>query len=470
MSENRRVLVIGGGPGGYAAAFLAADYGFSTTLVDLQSTPGGVCLHWGCIPSKALLHAANVLTEVEEARAIGIDFGKPTLDLTRIRAWKEGVVEKLTRGLAQQCSQRKVTFIQGRARFLSSQRVSVVTPQGEGMELDFDFCILATGSRPAMIPGIKLDSPRVMDSTGALAFEEIPNRLLVVGGGVIGLELGSVYARFGSRVTIVEMTAGLLPGADRDLARYVAKRMGTMAESIRLETRVTAMEEGEEGIKVSFADKEGKVEEGRYDRVLISIGRQPNTQDLGLEKTQVRLERGLVQVDRGMRSSDPHIFAIGDCNGGPMLAHKAAHEARVAVEVLAGKKAEFDPRAIPAVAFTDPEMAWAGLTEIEAKAQGITIKTARFPWAASGRAQTLGDSEGLTKLILDPETGRILGVGLVGRGAGELLAEGVLAMEMGATAQDLADTIHAHPTLSETLMEAAEVFLGHSVHYYAPKR
>ncbi|MBF0632631.1 MAG: dihydrolipoyl dehydrogenase [Magnetococcales bacterium] len=470
MSEAKHVVVIGGGPGGYAAAFLAADHGFKTTLVDLQAHPGGVCLHWGCIPSKALLHAAKIIAEAREAATIGIRFQTPEIDLNALRAWKNKVVGNLTSGLGQQCQKRNVTFIQGRASFLSSDRITIHTPNGERNEITFDHCILATGSIPRTLPELKSESPRIMDSTRALELEEIPGKLLVVGGGVIGLELGSVYASLGSRVTFMEMTPGLLPGADRDLVRPLSKRISTWADKIMLETRIAQVAETDQGIQVTFADKDGTQSTETFDRVLVSVGRVPNSDGLGLEHTRVELERGFVKVDRSQKTADPRIQAIGDLTGGPMLAHKASHEARVAVEVLAGKKGEFDARGIPAVAFTDPELAWVGLTETEAQKQGITVKTVRFPWGASGRAQTLSHADGVTKLIIDPETERILGVGIAGSGAGELIAEGVLALEMGATAYDLAATIHPHPTLSETLMEAADVFLGHCTHYFVPKR
>ncbi|MBF0108307.1 MAG: dihydrolipoyl dehydrogenase [Magnetococcales bacterium] len=470
MNKPGHVIVIGGGPGGYAAAFLAAGHGFETTLVDLQPHPGGVCLHWGCIPSKALLHAAKTISEAREAAHIGIRFQEPEIDLEMLRSWKNKVVEHLTSGLGQQCLKRKVTFIQGRATFLSSDRVAIDRADGERIALTFDQCILATGSKPRSLPELDWESPRVMDSTRALELEKIPETLLVVGGGVIGLELGSVYATLGSRVTLMEMTSGLLPGADRDLVRPLSKRIDRWAQKVMLETRITGVRHEEQGIDITFADKEGHSFNDRFDRVLVSVGRIPNSEGLGLENTGVVLDRGFVRVDRGQRTDDPRISAIGDLTGGPMLAHKASHEARVAVAVLAGKKETFEPRGIPAVAFTDPELAWVGLTETEAKRQGIEVKSVRFPWGASGRAQTLSSADGLTKLIVDPETERILGVGIVGSGAGELIAEGVLALEMGATAYDLAATIHPHPTLSETVMEAADVFLGHCTHYFVPKR
>ncbi|MBF0418841.1 MAG: dihydrolipoyl dehydrogenase [Magnetococcales bacterium] len=473
MCAAKHVVVIGAGPGGYAAAFLAADHGFQTTLVDKQAHPGGVCLHWGCIPSKALLHAAKIINEAKEAENIGIRFQKPEIDLAALRAWKNKVVERLTSGLGQQCLKRKVTFIQGTATFLASDRIAVRQSNGETRELTYDSCILATGSVSRSLPEFPWDAPWVMDSTRALELESIPERMLVIGGGVIGLELGSVYATLGSRVSIMEMTPGLLPGADRDLVRLLAKRVAGWADKVMLETRVEAVEPLGAAVRVTFCDKAGNKHAQEFDRVLVSVGRLPNATGLGLEYTQVKLDRGFVKVDKGMRTDDPHISCIGDVVGGPMLAHKASHEARVAVEVLAGKKSAFDPRGIPAVAFTDPEMAWVGVTETETQKQGMEVKTVRFPWAASGRAQTLslGDSvDGVTKLIIDPGTQRVLGIGIVGQGAGDLIAEGTLALEMGATAYDLAATIHPHPTVSETIMEAADVFLGHCTHYFVPKR
>lgn len=470
MSAAKHIVVIGGGPGGYAAAFLAASHGFKTTLVDLQANPGGVCLYWGCIPSKALLHAAKIITEARSAEKIGIRFQKPDIDLDALRAWKKGVVGTLTGGLGQQCQKRKVEFIQGRAMFLASDRIAIHKPDGEKVEVVYDHCILATGSRPRTLAEITWDSPRIMDSTKALELEDIPQRLLVIGGGVIGLELGSVYSTLGSRVTFMEMTPSLLPGADQDLVRIVAKRIAAWADKILVDTHLAGIVERDGQIQVTFADKGGARTTEVFDRVLVSVGRIPNSENLGLENTRVELDRGMVKVDRSMRTADARILAIGDLTGGPMLAHKASHEARVAVEVLAGKKTEFDSRGIPAVAFTDPELAWVGLTETEAKKQGIAVKVVRFPWGASGRAQTMSHADGVTKLIIDPETERILGVGMVGSGAGELIAEGTLALEMGATAYDLAATIHPHPTLSETIMEAAEVFFGHCTHYHAPRR
>src|SRR5579864_1075270 len=470
-SSNLRVAVIGGGPGGYAAAFLAADLGMSVTLIDPELNPGGVCLYRGCIPSKALLHVAKLLEESEQAKNCGIDFAPPKIDLARLRSWKENVVKKLTGGLGVLSKQRKVQYVQGRAAFENSTTLRVTKSGGEEESLSFDRIILATGSRPAIVPTLKLDSPRMMDSTGALNLEDIPGTLLVVGGGYIGLELGSVYAALGSRVTVVEMLPGLLPGADRDLVLPLHKRVAKIFETILLNTTVASLKDEGNGIRASFEGPEVKEREKVFDRVLVSVGRKPNSEVPGLEKTNVKIgARGFIQVNKQLQTDDPSIYAIGDVVGEPMLAHKASHEGRTAVEAIAGHKVAFEPNAIPAVVFTDPEIAWCGLTETQAEKENREIKVAKFPWAASGRAITLDRPEGMTKLILDPKTERVLGVGIVGAGAGELIAEGVLAIEMGALASDVALSIHPHPTLSETVMESAEVFYGTSTHVYRPKR
>ncbi len=464
MSE-KNILVLGGGPGGYAAAFLAADAGMNVTLVDADSKPGGVCLHRGCIPSKTLLHLARLIQETRAAKNWGITFAEPEIDLDKIRQWKNQVTDKLANGLTMLCKQREVKFVSGKGVFQDSNTVVV---SGKD-EIRFDHCILAVGSVPIRPQIFSGSSPRIMDSTSALEMEEIPKRILIVGGGYIGLEMGTVYAALGSRVTVVEMMEGLLPGVDKDLVRPLHLRLKKQFEAIYLNTKVTSVQAGDSGVEVQF---EGEVEDKAqsYDRLLISVGRQPNSQGIGLENTKVTLDdKGFVQIDASQKTSDPAILAIGDVVGGAMLAHKASAEGRVAVEILAGENARFDHRAIPAVVFTDPEIAWAGITETEAGEKSVPIKIAKFPWGASGRAQTLGRSDGLTKLILDPETERILGVGIAGPGAGELIGEGVLAIEMGAVAKDLASSIHPHPTLSETLMEAAEVFYGNSIHLHQKK-
>jgi dihydrolipoyl dehydrogenase len=467
---STRIAVIGAGPGGYAAAFHAADLGMQVTLVDADPNPGGVCTFRGCIPSKALLHAAKVLDEAKHADAFGVSFGKPAIDVNKMRAWKDAVVKKQTGGLGLLAKSRKVNFVQGQASMVDAKTLSVATAKGE-QRIEADYLIIATGSLPATVPNVSIDSPKILDSTTALELPDVPDRLLIVGGGYIGLELGTVYAALGSKVTVVEMTDGLLPGADRDLAAVVAKRMTTYCEAILLETRVTGVSDDEKGLMVALEGKTAPQGSQLFDRVLVAVGRRPNSAIAGLDKTGVKVnQRGFIEVDGQRRTAVPSIFAIGDVVGDPMLAHKASHEARVAIEAIHGHPSVFEPRAIPAVVFTDPELAWAGLTETEAKQQNRTVEIAKFPWAASGRATTLDRPDGLTKLIIDPETERILGVGIVGSGAGELIAEGALAIEMGALAADLKMTIHPHPTLSETLMEAADVFFGESAHVYKPKK
>jgi dihydrolipoamide dehydrogenase len=465
------IAVVGGGPGGYAAAFLAADLGMTVTLIDPELNPGGVCLYRGCIPSKALLHVAKLLEESQQAKNWGIDFAAPKIDLAHLRSWKEGVVKKLTGGLGVLSRQRKLHYVQGRAAFESSTTLRLTKSDGSEESLTFDRIIIATGSRPAIVPTLKLDTPRMMDSTGALNLEDIPGTLLVVGGGYIGLELGSVYAALGTHVTVVEMLPGLLPGADRDLVLPLHKRLEKMFDGILLNTTVASVKDEGTGIRATFEGADVKEREKVFDRVLVSVGRKPNSEIPGLEKTRVQVgQRGFIQVNKQLQTDDPSIYAIGDVVGEPMLAHKASHEGRVAVEAIAGHKVAFEPNAIPAVVFTDPEVAWCGLTETQAQKENREIKVAKFPWAASGRAVTIDRPEGLTKLLFDPHTERVLGVGIVGAGAGEMIAEGVLAIEMAALASDLALTIHPHPTLSETVMESAEVFFGTSTHIYRPKR
>jgi dihydrolipoamide dehydrogenase len=470
-SQSLNIAVVGGGPGGYAAAFLAADLGMTVTLIDPEVNPGGVCLYRGCIPSKALLHVAKLLEESHQAKNWGIEFAVPKIDLARLRTWKESVVKKLTGGLGVLSKQRKVLYVQGRAAFENSTTLQITKSDGTQESLTFDRIVLATGSRPAIVPTLKLESPRMMDSTGALNLEEIPGTLLVVGGGYIGLELGTVYAALGTRVTVVEMLPGLLPGADRDLVVPLHKRLEKLFAGILLNTTVAAVKDEGRGIRATFDGPEVKEREQVFDRVLVSVGRKPNSEIPGLEKTSVQIgPRGFIQVNKQLQTNDPGIYAIGDVVGEPMLAHKAMHEGRVAVEAIAGHKVAFEPNAIPAVVFTDPEIAWCGLTETDAQKENREIQVARFPWAASGRAITLDRPDGMTKLIFDPKTERLLGVGIVGAGAGELIAEGVLAIEMAALARDVALTIHPHPTLSETIMESAEVFFGTSTDIYRPKR
>jgi dihydrolipoyl dehydrogenase len=470
-NSNLNIAVIGGGPGGYAAAFLAADLGMKVTLIDREQNPGGVCLYRGCIPSKALLHVAALINESRHAKNWGIEFGEPKIDVARLRSFKEGVVNKLTGGLGQLSKQRKVTYIRGDASFENSNTIRVKKQAGGEDVLSFDRIIIATGSRPAVIPSLKLDTPRMLDSTSALDLADVPASLLVVGGGYIGLELGTVYAALGSKVSVVEMTPGLLPGADRDLVAPLHKRLEKAFEAIMLNTTVTSVKDESKGIRVSFDGKDVKDRERVFDKVLVSVGRKPNSEIAGLDRTQVKVgQRGFIQVNKQLQTDDPAIYAIGDVVGEPMLAHKASHEGRTAVEHIAGHKVAFEPNAIPAVVFTDPEIAWAGVTETQAEKEGREIKVAKFPWAASGRAMTLDRTEGMTKLIIDPASERILGVGMVGVGAGDMIAEGTLAIEMAATATDLELTIHPHPTLSETVMQAAEVFFGTSTDLYRPRR
>ncbi|MGH7598742.1 MAG: dihydrolipoyl dehydrogenase [bacterium] len=475
MNSNQKtstqLAVIGAGPGGYAAAFLAADLGMQVTLIDPEPNPGGVCLYRGCIPSKALLHVAKLLSEAQEAKEWGITFDKPKIDLDRLRAWKDEVVKKLTGGVGQVSKLRKVNYLQAWARFLDAQTLEITRNNNEKDRLSFKHTILATGSRPATVSNLSLDSPKVLNSTTALELKTVPKTMLVIGGGYIGLEMGSVYAALGTQVSVVEMMPGLLPGADRDLVRVLHKNLEHKFHAIMLNTKVAEMKETTSGLRVRFESNEIKEAEQEFEAVMISVGRKPNSSDLGLENTRVEIDkRGFVKVDAQRRTAEPSIYAIGDVAGEPMLAHKASHEGRVAAEAIAGHKVAFEPRAIPAVVFTDPEIAWCGLTETEASEQNRKIEVARFPWAASGRALTMDRPEGVTKLMIDPETERILGMGIAGAGAGELIAEGVLAIEMAALATDMKLSIHAHPTLSETVMESAEVFFGQSTHVYRPKK
>ncbi|KAA3618776.1 MAG: dihydrolipoyl dehydrogenase [Calditrichaeota bacterium] len=473
MSDKNKadLVVIGAGPGGYAAAFLAADLGLDVTLIDPADNPGGVCLYRGCIPSKALLHVAKLMRETEESKNWGIEFQPPKIDVDKLRGWKDSVIKKLTGGLGQLVKQRKINHIQGSATFVNGNLLELTDAAGKKQQLSFNHAVLATGSRPTEIPIFKTDNPRVLNSTGALELSDIPKSMLVVGGGYIGLEMGTVYAALGTKVTVVEMLPGLLPGADRDVVKILQKSLDARFENILLNTKVEGIKEVKGGIKVSLSGKDDKKQELKFDKVLVSIGRMPNSNGLGLENTNVKIDaKGFVEVDGQRRTAEPSIYAIGDIAGEPMLAHKASHEGRIAVEAIAGHKVAYEPRAIPAVVFTDPEIAWCGLTESEAKEQKRKVDVIRFPWAASGRALTLDRTDGLTKLIIDPESERILGMCIAGPGAGELIAEGVLAIEMAAVATDLKMSIHPHPTLSETVMESAEMFFGHATHMYRPKR
>jgi dihydrolipoamide dehydrogenase len=458
-----QVAVIGGGPGGYAAAFRAADLGLEVTLIDLEERPGGVCLFRGCIPSKAFIHLSNLIYDTRQAHEMGLDFSKPEIDLEGARTWKDQVVDRLADGLVTLCKQRDVQLLQGRAKFEATDRLRVSTHQTTHVE--FEHAILATGSSPIALPNTEFTSgSRLMNSSQALELAEIPQRLLVVGAGYIGMSLGMIYATLGSRVTVVEMLDTILPDVDPDLVRPLARKVKQMFEAIFLETRVTELSETEDQITVSL---DGQVDDSQqtFDRVLVAIGRQPNSSDIGLENTNIEVDdQGFVPVDDRQRTAENHIFAIGDLVGGTMLAHKAMYEGKIAAEVIAGEPAAFDTRAIPAVVYTDPAIAWAGLMEHEAHKQEREIRVGRFPWKASGRALTMDAAQGLTKIIIDAQTERILGVGITGRNAGELIAEGVLAIEMGAVAEDLALPIYPHPTLSETIEEAADALLGHPTH------
>ena len=468
---HAEVVVLGSGPGGYTAAFRAADLGKKVVLIERYSTLGGVCLNVGCIPSKALLHTAKVITEAEETAHHGVSFSAPNIDLEQLRNWKANdVVAKLTGGLSAMAKQRGVTVVQGLGKFTGTNQIAVTSADGKITTVSFDNAIIAAGSQASKFPGAP-DDERIMDSTGALALADIPKRMLVIGGGIIGLEMGTVYDALGSRVSVVEFTDGLIQGCDRDLVRPLQKRMEKRFESIMLSTKVAKMEAKADGIHVSFEGEAAPKEAQIYDRVLVSIGRRPNGKNIAAENAGVAVnEWGFINVDKQMRTNVPHIFAIGDIVGQPMLAHKATHEGKIAAEVIAGHKVEFQALAIPSVAYTDPEIAWAGVTEIEAKAKGIEYEKASFPWAASGRAISVARTEGSTKLIFDKTTHRLIGAGIVGVNAGELLAETVLAIEMGADAHDLGLTIHAHPTLSETVCFAAEMKEGTITDLYIKKR
>ena len=464
-THSAQIVVIGAGPGGYTAAFRAADLGLDVILVERWPMLGGVCLNVGCIPSKALLHAAKVIDEAEAMADHGVTFGKPEIDALKLREWKNEVIGKLTGGLATMAKQRKVRVVEGVAKFESANRLAL----DNGETIAFEKCIIAAGSEPAMLPGLP-DDPRIVDSTGALELAPLPQKMLVVGGGIIGLEMACVYSALGTDVSVVELTDSLMPGTDKDLLRPFMKIVKSRYEAIMTSTKVTGMRATTPGIEVSFEGKNAP-EIGVYDRVLVAIGRSANGGKLNAEKAGVEVDqRGIIRVDKQMRTNVPHIFAIGDLAGGPMLAHKATHEAKVAAEVCSGEKSHFDARSIPSVAYTDPEIAWVGLTEIEAKEQGIAYEKTQFPWAASGRALSLGRSEGFTKLLFDPKTDRILGGAIVGPNAGDLISEVAVAVEMGADATDISLTIHPHPTLSETVAFAAEAQEGTLTDLYMPKK
>ncbi len=466
LAQDTELLVIGSGPGGYAAAFRAADLGLDVTMVDTAPRPGGVCLHKGCIPSKTFLFLSELIFDAARAKEMGVSFGPPAIDLPGLRRWKAEVIDRMAAGLVGLTKTRGVQLVRGRAEFESADSVRLY--DGEVSHIRFRKAVIAAGSRPIPFPGAPFaPGGRIMSSTGALLLADVPASLLVLGGGYVGLELGTVYAALGSRVTLVELQDRLLPGVDRDLVEPLQRRLEGIFEAIRLRTRVTRLQESEAGVVVGL-EGEGVPPEQRFDRVLVAIGRAPATQGLGLERTRVRLDaKGFIQVDAQQRTADERIFAIGDAVGGMMLAHKATYEGKVAAEVIAGRLAAFDARAIPAVVYTDPQIAWCGMTEDEARRDGAAVKVLRFPWAYSGRATTMGAGDGLTKVIADAETGRIVGMGIVGRHTEGMIAEGVLAIEMGALAEDMAAAIHPHPTLSETQSEAAELFLGNATHLLA---
>ena len=458
------VAVIGAGPGGYPTAFALADKGKKVTLIDPEVNPGGVCLYRGCIPSKALLHAARVAEEARDAEDFGLSYGEPQIDPEKLFSWKDGVVSKLTGGLRTLTRARKINYVRGRASFISSETLRVVTASGEEKEVLFERAVISTGSVSRRIPGVDFGSENVVDSDGALSMGKIPETLLVVGGGYIGLELGTFFSSLGTEVTVVEMLPGLVEGVDRDLAGVLKKRLDQKFKSIMLETKLVSINELDNEVEVLF-EADGKSFQEKYEKVLISVGRVPFTEGLGLENTRVGVdEKGFIETDMQRRTADPAIFAVGDVAGEPMLAHKATYEGKIVAEVITGAKTQYDPRAVPAVIFTDPEIAWCGITESEARDAGVEIEVSKFPWAASGRALTLNRTDGLTKIITHRGTQRIIGVGIVGPQAGELISESVLAIEMGATAEDIAFSIHPHPTLTETLMEAAEGVYGASTH------
>nr|WKN37576.1 dihydrolipoyl dehydrogenase [Tunicatimonas sp. TK19036] len=471
MAEyNHQVLVIGGGPGGYAAAFMAADLGMDVALVDPEANPGGVCLYRGCIPSKALLHAVNLKREALEASDWGITFSEPKLDVKQLRQWKEGVVEKLTGGLGQLTKQRKITYYRGYATLQDGHTVSIDLEEKDSKKVTFENAILATGSAPVELPELPF-SDRIMHSEAALSLSDVPKSLLVVGAGYIGLEIGTIYSGLGSKVSLVEMTDGLMPGADRDMVKEFWKRNEDSFEQVMLETKVVEAKEQKKSVKVTFEGKQADDGESSYEKILVAVGRKPRTEGIGLENVNIELdEKGFIPVNAQRQTHESSIYAIGDITGEPMLAHKAHYEGKIAAEAIAGHNAVYEPKAIPAVVFTDPEMAWCGLTETQAKAEGIEVNVSKFPWSASGRAITLGRQDGFTKILFDPETERVLGVGIVGKGAGDLIPEAVLAVEMAAVARDITLTIHPHPTLSETFMEAADALFGQSTHIYRKKK
>jgi dihydrolipoamide dehydrogenase len=469
--DVRQLVVIGAGPGGYAAAFHAADLGIRVTLIDPEQNPGGVCLYRGCIPTKALLHVAKVIQDARDAKEWGIELGEPGIDVEKLRNWKGSVVRKLTQGLGQLCRTRKVEYIRAKATFGGGNTLNVQQKRNGTEKISFEHAVLAAGASPVRIPGIPYESPAVMDSNAALELPDIPKSMLVIGGGYIGLEIGSIYASLGTKVSVVEMTPNLMPGSDQELISVLAKQLKGLFESIMLSTKVARLEEHNDGLRAVFEGEDVEQKEGIYEKALVAVGREPNSSGIGLENTNVEIkEKGFVRVDKARRTDDGSIYAVGDIAGAPLLAHKATHEAIVAAKAIAGLSAAFEPKTIPFVEYTSPEVAGCGLSERQAKEQNRNIEVTKFPWSASGRAASLGQNVGLTKLIVDADSGQVLGMGIVGANAGDLISEGALAVEMGSVALDLAMTIHPHPTLSETLMESAAIFSGDCISLYRPRR
>lgn len=469
-NKIHQLVIIGAGPGGYRAAFLAADLGIKVTLIDPEENPGGVCLYRGCIPSKALLHLVKVKEEAAGAATMGMNYNDPEIDIDKLRNWKNDVVKKFTGGLGQLVKSRKVNYIRGTATFVNSQELEIHKPGGEKQKLRFEDAIIATGASPISLPGVDMSSDKIMNSGQALEIQEVPKSLLVIGGGYIGLEMGSVYHALGSKITIAEMTPDFLPGTDSELVKTFKKMNGHLFKEVLFETKVEGLKEEGDKLKVILKPKEGKQKTKKFDKALISIGQKPNSRDIGLKNTGVETdEKGFVKVDTQQRTNDPHIFAIGDVVGGMMLAHKASYEGRIAVEVINGENVNFDAKAIPAVVYTHPEIAYTGKSEAQAKEEGIEVNTTKFPWSASGRALTMG-TNGLTKLIFNKENNRLIGAGIVGENAGELIAEATHAIEMASNAMDLSLTIHPHPTLSETIMETAEMIYGYSTHIHRKRK
>jgi dihydrolipoamide dehydrogenase len=471
MKENKKVIILGAGPGGYAAAFQAANLGLDVTLIDPNENPGGVCLYHGCIPTKALLHLAGVKEETELAAAWGLTYSGVSVDIKQVRSWKDAVVKQLTGGVGLLARARKVRYLQGTAKLTGKNKVQFKSAGGKSDDMEFDSLIIATGASPAELPGVPFDGNLIMNAQAALELENIPKKLLVVGAGYIGLEMSVIYKALGSNITIVEFTSDILPGVDQDLKDVFKKDRKDLMDNTMFNTKVTSVSSKGKKLNVEFETKDGKKSNQKFDKMLVAIGGKPNSSDIGLEEAGIETDdKGFIKVDLVRRTNIENIYAIGDVAGQPMLAHKASHEGRVAAEHISGAKTAYEPKAIPAVVFTDPEIAWTGLTEYEAKEQGRKIAVAKFPWGASGRALTLGVKSGLTKLIIDPDTDRILGAGMVGKDAGSLVAEATLAIEMSAVVKDLELTVHPHPTLSETIMEAAEIYYGHATHVYRKKK